>query len=550
MPCDDLLHYLEINMSGFDKEDYPFASRRVTTFSNKGMVAASQPLAAQAGLDILKRGGNAIDAAIAAAACLTVVEPTGNGIGGDAFALVWVKGQLYGLNSSGPAPSALTAEKVRALGYETMPRDGWLPVTVPGQPAGWQALSSRFGKLPLSEVLTAAWHYAMEGYPVSPTVARLWDKAFQHYRGHLSEQAFRDWCAVFAPEGRAPRAGELWKSPVQADALREIGATQAESFYRGALAQRIAQHAATTGGYLTKEDLAAFQPEWVEPIHAAYRGYDVWEIPPNGQGLITLEALRILEGLSLGERENPDSYHKQIESLKLAAVDGQAYITDSRHARVQPQALLTDEYIAQRRALISETAIEPKAGAPVGSHTVYLAAADADGNMISYIQSNYAGFGSGIVIPGTGIAMQNRGANFSLDPSHHNVLVPGKRTFHTIIPGFLSKAGQPVGPFGVMGGFIQPQAHLQVVTNTVDFGLNPQAALDAPRWNWQGGRQVSLEQAVSNSVAMGLIKRGHDIRLDADFISFGRGQIIWRDPVNGVLAGGSEPRIDGIVASW
>jgi gamma-glutamyltranspeptidase/glutathione hydrolase len=218
--------------------------------------------------------------------------------------------------------------------------------------------------------------------------------------------------------------------------------------------------------------------------------------------------------------------------------------------RVHPQALLSDDYIARRRALISETAIEPKVGAPSGSHTVYLAAADADGNMISYIQSNYAGFGSGIVVPGTGIALQNRGANFSLDPRHHNVLEPGKRTFHTIIPGFLSKAGQPVGPFGVMGGFIQPQAHLQVVANTVDFGLNPQAALDAPRWNWLGGKRVGIEQAIANPVAMGLIKRGHDIRIDADSISFGRGQIIWRDPVSGVLAGGSEPRTDGIVASW
>ncbi|WP_260682079.1 gamma-glutamyltransferase family protein [Alkalicoccobacillus porphyridii] len=515
------------------------------------MVATSQPLAAQAGLDMIKAGGNAIDAAIATAACLTVVEPTSNGIGSDAFALVWTDGKLHGLNASGQAPMGLTPEAVKAAGHtKELPTYGVLPVTVPGTPRGWAELSRKFGKLSLKEVLAPAIDYAENGYPVSPTLAKYWAKAAASFRKKLTGDEFKHWFDTFTPDGKAPKAGEIWKSPGHAKTLRLIAETNAEAFYTGEIADQIDAFFKKHQGHLTKEDLAAYQPEWVEPIKSDYKGYEVWEIPPNGQGLIALEALNILKGFDLKTKDCVDTYHKQIEAVKLAFVDGMAYITDPREMKVSQEELLSDEYAAERRALIGEEAITPEPGTPPSGGTVYLAAADGDGNMISFIQSNYMGFGSGIVIPETGIALQNRGHNFSLDETHHNYLKPGRKTYHTIIPGFLTKGNEAVGPFGVMGGFMQPQGHVQIVMNTIDFGLNPQAALDAPRFLWTEGKKVQVEANLPIEITRALADKGHDISIAIDEGGFGRGQIIWRNPETGVLAGGTEPRTDGEVAAW
>lgn len=533
-----------------DYLNYPYSSRRTVTFARNGMVATSQFLAASAGLDMLKKGGNAIDAAVAAAACLTVVEPTSNGIGGDAFALVWAGERLYGLNSSGPSPRSISIEKVLERGYEKIPRYGWIPVTVPGAPAAWAALIERFGRLSLQEVLQPAVDYAEEGYPVTPTTGRSWQLACKHYQEVLKGEEFRHWFDTFAPGGRPPKIGEIWRSPGHARTLRSIAETGAESFYRGELAEEIDSFARETGGFLSGEDLAGYTPEWVEPIRVNYRGYDVWELPPNGQGLVALMALNILKGFEFPCRDSVVTYHRQIEAIKLSFADGKKYITDPEKMPVAAEALLAEDYARERRELISDRALRAQSGNPDKGGTVYLAAADGEGNMVSYIQSNYMGFGSGLVVPGTGIALQNRGYSFSLDRKHANRLEPGKRPYHTIIPGFLTKDGTALGPFGVMGGYMQPQGHIQVVMNMIDFGLNPQAALDAPRWRWDQGLQVTVEHDFPLHIAQELQRRGHEIRVALFAGEFGRGQIILRDPKSGVLTGGTEPRTDGSVAAW
>ncbi|MFC2947335.1 gamma-glutamyltransferase family protein [Virgibacillus sediminis] len=537
-------------MKSFSSASYPYALTRNTVYAKKGMVATSQPLASQAGLEILKKGGNAIDAAIATAACLTVVEPTSNGIGGDAFALVWTKGKLHGLNANGRSPKNISLEKLKEAGMEEIPAHGWIPVTVPGAPSAWAELSDRFGKLSLKEVLQPAITYAREGYPLSPTLARFWNNAYQSYREKLTDEMFRHWFDTFAPNGRAPQVGEIWSSPNHANTLEEIAETKAESFYRGALAEKIAAFSEENGGYLREEDLADHQPEWVEPIKVNYRGYDVWEIPPSGQGIVALEALNILKGFEFPEKESPETYHKQMEAIKLAFADAHQHVTEPAHMRYSTDDLLSESYAEKRRGLITDRALQPEAGEPTSSGTVYLAAADGEGNMVSFIQSNYMGFGSGLVVPGTGIALQNRGHNFSMNPSHVNALAGGKKTYHTIIPGFLSKGGRPIGPFGVMGGFMQPQGHVQVAMNTIDFGLNPQAALDAPRWQWMGEKIIEVEHRFPHHIAQALQAKGHHIRYQLEPNSFGRGQVIWRDPETGVLAGGTESRTDGTVSSW
>lgn len=532
----------------FDALYHPYPSRRSTVFGTRGMVATSQPLAAQAGLEILKRGGNAVDAAVATAACLTVVEPTSNGIGGDAFALVWMGDRLHGLNASGPAPQAISGELVRQAGHTGVPRYGWIPVNVPGTPAAWAELTRRFGRLSLAENLRPAIEHAERGYPVSPVISKLWRGAYKIYRAQSGAE-FQPWFDTFAPAGRPPAAGEPVRLPAHARTLAEIAQTQAESFYRGALAERIDAFARQTGGYLRKEDLAAYQAEWVQPITVNYRGYDVWEIPPNGHGLVTLIALNLLKGFAMGGKEDVETYHRQWEAIKLAFADGMQHIADPRKMRVSVAALLSEAYAAERRALIGETALDPAPGTPPAGGTVYLATADGDGGMVSYIQSNYYGFGSGVVVPDTGIALHDRGHNFSLDPDHVNYLEPGKKPYHTIIPGFLTRDGKAVGPFGVMGGFTQPQGHLQVVMNSVDFHLNPQAALDAPRWQWKAGRTVEVEHLFPEPVAEALERRGHTVERCVGSHTMGRGQIIWRDE-HGVLAGGTEPRADGAVVAW
>lgn len=534
----------------FDLLNYPYASRRTTTAANNGMVATAQPLASQAGLDILKKGGNAVDAAIATAAALTVVEPTSNGIGGDAFALVWMKDDLHGLNASGPAPKSLSIEEVKARGHETMPKYGWLPVTVPGVPAAWGALSEKFGKLTLGDVLQPAITYAKEGYPVSPVVAYYWGAAYNKYKEVLADDEFKTWFETFAPKGRAPKPGEVWSSNDHAKTLEIIAESNGESFYQGELADKIVSFANAHDGFMTKEDLESFEPEWVDPISINYQGYDVWELPPNGQGMIALNALNILNQLEVDEQMSVDSYHKEIEALKLAFSDGQEYITDPNFMKDNLPDFLSKEYGKRRSALITDEAMTPKPGQLPSGGTVYLATADSEGNMVSYIQSNYRGFGSGLVVPGTGIALQNRGEAFSLDANAANALEGGKRTFHTIIPGFLTKDQAPISPFGVMGGPMQPQGHLQVVKNMIDYNLNPQAALDAPRWQWVEDKKVLVEMDFPKHLARSLSRRGHEIKVEINSGSFGRGQIIWWDKATNTYFGGTDGRADGSISAY
>lgn len=535
----------------FDAAHYPNASRRTAVYARNGMVATSQSLAAQAGLDMLKKGGNAVDAAVATAACLTVVEPCSNGIGGDAFALVWMKDELYGLNASGPAPAGISAESLRQEGLTEMPIFGWTPVTVPGVPSAWAALSKRFGRLPFHELLEPAIRYAEEGFAVSPTTSFFWKKAFKEYLEHMQGELFKPWYDLFAPGGRPPEPGEIWSSPGHADTLRKLAASEGESFYRGELADVIDTFSRETGGYLRKSDLANYKPEWVQPISSTYKGYEVWEIPPNGQGIVTLMALNILKGIEAPPADIEEFYHRQIEAMKLAFEDGLWSITDPKHmGKSEVEYLLSKEYADKKRSRITHEALTPMSLPVPQGGTVYLATADSEGNMVSYIQSNYMEFGSGLVVPGTGIGLHNRGHTFSLDADHANCLQPGKRTYHTIIPGFLSKQGQAVGPFGVMGAFMQPQGHLQVLLHSIDHNLNPQAALDVPRWRWESDKVVIIEASFPQELADSLRARGHELHVEDNVGLFGRGQIIWRNPETGVLCGGTDPRTDGVVATW
>ena len=528
---------------------YPFPSKRNTVIANRGMVATSQPLAAQAGLDILKKGGNAVDAAIATAAALTVVEPTSNGIGSDAFALVWMKDTLYGLNASGPSPKAISKETLTARGFDKIPMHGVIPITVPGAPSAWAALSKRFGKLPLNEVLAPAISYAEEGYPISVTLGQNWQSAYKKYKETFTDEQFQSWFDTFSIDGRIPEIGEVWRSAGHADTLRKIAESNGEAFYKGEIADKIDAFIKKYDGFLSKEDLANFEPQWVEPIKVNYKGYDVWEIPPNGQGIVAQMALNIFQN---GEAkwQDADSLHQQIEAMKLAYTDGKAFVTERAHMPIEVETLLSKSYGEARFAEITDIALDPQPFDIPKGGTVYLATADSEGNMVSYIQSNYMGFGSGIVIPETGVSLQNRGYDFSLDENHPNFLQPGKRTYHTIIPGFLTKDGQAVGPFGVMGGYMQPQGHFQVITSTIDFQLNPQAALDMPRWQWMGEKRIEVEPHFPNYLVQALQRKGHDIHVAVDGGIFGRGQIIWRDQKTGVLYGGTEPRTDGTIAAW
>ena len=535
-------------------EHYPYPSQRMPTIAVNGVVATGQPLAAQAGLAVLRRGGNAVDAAVATAITLTVVEPTSNGIGGDAFALVWDGSRLHGLNGSGRAPAALTPDVVRQAGHDVMPGRGWLAVTVPGAPRAWRDLHERWGRLPFDELFHDAIRYGEEGYPLSPVLASGWRRAIAAYRT-FSGPEFAGWMPTFAPSGFASAPGAVWASLGHAQTLREIARSGTESFYRGALAERIAAFAAETGGLITLEDLAAHASTWVDPLTTNYRGYDVWEIPPNGQGMAALVALNILEGFELGRypRDSTESLHLQIEAMKLAFADAQRYIGDPAFQSDAPErlwtALLDKGYAAKRRGLVEETATLHSHGEPLHGGTVYLCTADRDGLMVSMIQSNYQGFGSGVVVPGTGMALHNRGNGFTLEDNHPNRLAPGKRPFHTIIPGFLTRDGEAVGPFGVMGGHMQPQGHLQMVVNMVDYGMNPQASLDAPRWMWTKGLAVALEHSVPAHVIRGLVQRGHAVTVPPDSVGFGRGQIIRRLP-SGAYAAGSEPRTDGAAVGY
>ena len=538
----------------FDPLAQHYSSQRFPIYARGGMVNCSSPLASAAGLSVLSKGGNAMDAAVAAAAALTVVEPTANGIGSDAFALVWCEKEqrLFGLNSSGPAPMLASAERLIADGRSRdgrMPIRGWAPVTVPGAPNAWAELNGRFGKLTLSEDLAPAVSYARDGYPCAPNLALLWDEASAHYRKHLHGPEFDAWFRTFTRDGSALEAGDLVRLPDHAATLEAIGASNAESFYRGELALRIDAESRKYGGYLRAEDLASYEAKWVEPIRVHYRGYEVCEIPPNGQGIVALMALNILKEFSFSEKDSAETCHRQLEAIKMAFADAFRYVTDPAEMEIDFQRLLDPAYGAARAAAMTDRAQVWSHALPPKSGTVYLCCADSEGNMVSYIQSNYMGFGSGIVVDGTGIALQNRGADFSLDPRDANFLKPGKRSYHTIIPGFLMKDGKPVGPFGVMGGYMQPQGHVQVVMNYVDFHMDPQQALDAPRWQWLRDGRVVVESRFDPNLARALQRRGHELSCSLDTPLFGRGQMIVRLP-NGVLVGGTESRTDSNIACF
>lgn len=542
-------------MPTFDPLTYRYASRRHAVYAKNAVACTSVPLGAQIGLEVMKSGGNAVDAAVAMAAAMPLLEPTGNGLGSDCFALVWIEKdkKLYGLNASGVAPIALDAEKVRALGYREMPKAGWLPTMVPGAPAGWAALNARFGTKPLAELFAPAARYAEEGYPVPVNVARQWAEDSRRIAAAMEKNPAPHeywWKCFMKPDGTAYRAGEVFCFPDYAATLRELAATNCESYYRGALMEKIVAFSRATGGYFCEADFQNYHPGWVEPITQDYRGYTVCEIPPNGHGITVLMALGILNGMDMpAARESAAQYHTVMEAVKLAFADAKAYVADPRYMRTKVAELLAPDYLASRRALISDRAIEPKAGDPHCGDTIYLATADREGNMVSFIQSNYWTFGAGVAVPGTGISFQDRGANFSLDPESDNCLAGGKKAYHTIIPGFLLKAGEAVGPFGVMGGFMQPQGQTEVLVNTLDYHMNPQEALDAPRIQWVGGKKLQLECEAGEELAEALRAMGHEVEIIDDRINMGRGQIIWRGE-NGVYIAGTEPRCDGTVAAW
>lgn len=531
-----------------------YPSQRYPLYARGGMVNCSSPQAAAAGLDVLKKGGNAMDAAVAAAAALTVVEPSANGIGADAFALVWSEKdqKLYGLNSSGPAPMGISIEKVLEDKKDKdgkMPVMGWTPVTVPGAPMAWKELNNRFGKLSLAEDLEPAVRYARDGYPLAATLAQGWKNAANRYKQVLTAPEFEEWHRTFNPDGCELEAGSLMKLPNHARTLELIGQTNADAFYTGELARKIDEDSKKHGGYIRYEDLAAYRAKWVEPIRVQYRGYEVCEIPPNGQGIVALMALNILKEFNFTEKESAETYHRQLEAIKMAFADAFHYVTDPDHMEIDYQHLLDPEYGAMRAKEMTDRAQVYTHQVPPKSGTVYLCCADGEGNMVSFIQSNYMGFGSGIVVKDTGIALQNRGSDFSLNPEDANCLKGGKRTYHTIIPGFILKDGKAVGPFGVMGGYMQPQGHVQVAMNFIDFHMDPQQALDAPRWQWMRDHSVTVETRFDMEMARLLRQKGHMIRPDLSTPSFGRGQMIVKLD-NGVLCGGTESRTDSNIACF
>jgi gamma-glutamyltranspeptidase/glutathione hydrolase len=537
----------------------PYPTTRLPVFA-RNVVSTSHPLAAQAGLQMLWKGGNAVDAAIAAAAMLTVVEPVSCGLGGDAFAIVWDGTRLHGLNASGYAPAEWSLDYFqRKYGRDGVihlrPQRGWDTVTIPGVIAGWDALHQRFGSLPLTDLLEPAIDIAERGYAASPIVAQKWAAAVPE----LQDQS--GFAATFMPHGRAPHIGERVRLPDHARTLRALGLKGARDFYEGQIAETISRFAQSENAALTLEDLRSYRPEWVEPISTTYRGHIVHELPPNGQGIAALMALGILSHFDLQALavDSIESQHLQIEAMKLAFCDLYRYVADPRSMEVTPAQMLSDGYLASRAKLIDpRRAGEYSAGKPAGGGTIYMSAADQNGMMISFIQSNYMGFGSGLVVPGTGIALQNRGYAFSMDPHSANVVAGRKRPFHTIIPGFLTREvgsrTEPVMSFGVMGGDMQPQGHLQTLVRMLDYGQQPQAACDAPRWKINADFTVDVEAQLDPRTVAGLESLGHTLKSYSDsYMDFGSGQFIWRldpqDSDRGYVAA-SDSRRDGLAAGF
>ena len=546
---------------GFDRPvGLPHASRS-EVIAVHGMVATSQPLATQVALDILKAGGSAVDAAIAANATLGLVEPTGCGIGGDLFAIVWdaEKGELTGLNASGRSPQSLTLQHFRDLGIDSIPYLGPLTVSVPGAVDGWYELHERYGRLPMSDLLQPAIDYADEGFPVTAFIADLWQENV------VSREKYPGIKEVYMPGGAAPETGDIFRNPNLANTYRLIAEGGRDAFYKGEIADKIDAYMAEQGGFLTAADLAAHTSEWVAPMSTNYRGYDIFELPPNGQGIVALQMLNILEGYDLRSMGfgTPEYLHTLIEAKKVAYEDRAKFYADPDFYNVPMDMLLSKEYAAKRRELISEdkAAMTYPAGDAVleKGDTIYLTVADSDGNMVSLIQSNYGDLGSGMTPEELGFQLQNRGQLFSLQEGHANVYEPGKRPFHTIIPAFVMKEGKPWMSFGVMGGSIQPQAHAQIIINMVDFEMNLQEAGDAARMRHTGSSQptdevmtdggtVYLESGISQDVRDALAAMGH--KIGTRKIKYGGYQAILRNDVQGVYYGASESRKDGQAAGY
>jgi gamma-glutamyltranspeptidase/glutathione hydrolase len=537
--------------------DAPYATPRRPVFA-RNVVSTSHPLAAQAGLRMIAAGGNAVDAAIAAAACMTLVEPCSNGLGSDAFCILWDGTQLHGLNASGCAPAAWTPEYFRRKhgAGSAPPQRGWDSVTVPGAVSAWVALHQRFGKLPFADLLGPAIDIAERGYVVPPVIAQKWSLAAQV--GELTSQP--GFAQTFLPHGRAPIVGELFRMPAAARMLRAVAETKGAALYGGEIAESLARAAREQGGAMTAQDLAAYRPEWVAPIAKDYRGHALHEIPPNGQGIAALMALGILKHFDIGALpvDSAASFHLQIEAMKLAFADVYRHVAERAAMHVTTEQMLDDAYLASRAKLIDPKraqdfgpGLQPKGG------TIYLSAADESGMMVSFIQSNYMGFGSGVVIPEWGLSLQNRGHGFSLREGSANLVAPGKRPFHTIIPAFLTKDGKPVMSFGVMGGDMQPQGHLQTLVRMLDYRQNPQAACDAPRWRFNLQKKLNLEPEVPSATAQGLQQMGHVLDdLQDSYQDFGAGQFIWRldegagDAAALGYAAASDSRRDGLAAGF
>jgi gamma-glutamyltranspeptidase / glutathione hydrolase len=531
-------------------ERYP--SRRSVVMTTRGVVAASQPLAAQAGLRILMAGGNAADAAIATAAALNVVEPMSTGIGGDVFALVYdaKTRRVRALNGSGRAPGAISLAAFAERGLTSVPMTGMLPVTVPGAVDAWATLLAEHGSMSLAQVLQPAIEYAERGYPVSEIIGRGWGALTEKLRGHP------DAARTYLPAGRAPRAGELFSNPGLGRSFRQIAEGGRDAFYLGPIAEAIVATSEQYGGFLSMRDLADHRSTWDTPISATYHGHTVYECPPNGHGLTALLALNTLGGFDLSRTQpgSPEALHLMIEAMRLAFADAATYIADPAHADVPTEYLLSEAHTRARRAALDPQRAAPAVQAgqlPGGHDTVYLSVVDEQGNAVSFINSLYYGFGSGVVAGDTGICLQNRGAGFVLDPAHRNCLAPGKRPYHTIIPGMILRDGELFSSFGVMGGFMQPQGHMQMVVNMVDYGMNPQEALDAPRFElldpYTRQSAVALEHDAATQAA--LLAMGHEVVPSERTGGFGGGQIITVDG-SGVRRAGSDPRKDGCAVAY
>jgi gamma-glutamyltranspeptidase/glutathione hydrolase len=532
----------------FHGKHSPFISRRSTVMAPNGAVATSQPLAAQAGLSILQAGGNAVDAAVATAAVLAVVEPMSTGIGGDVFALLYDADtrSLSGLNASGWAPEAADIETYTRHGFQSMPLEGVFANTVPGAVAGWHALLERYGTLSFRDVLQPAITYASTGFPVSERISYAWN----HLTPKLQRNPGGD---AYLVQGRAPVPGQSFTQRQLASSLELIATHGVDAFYRGTLADQMIRFLQQHGSVMTREDLAEYEPEWVQPLAVHYDDYTLYELPPNGQGLCALEALNIVSHLPLEglDYQSPEYLHYLIEAMKIAFHDGHQYITDPRFRAIPIDRLLSNSYCREQSTLITDTAQTFSEGALLATDTVYLTIVDKDRNMVSFINSLFNGFGSGVVADGTGIVLQNRGSSFSLDSRHNNSLEPRKRPFHTIIPGMMYRNAEPYMSFGVMGGHMQPQGHLQVALNLIRYEMSPQDALDAPRFRYETGRTVLLEENVPHQTHQALKQMGHTLEIYPRLSSlFGGGQIIIVDAETNTLLAGSEPRKDGCAVGY